>query len=127
MLITKAKFWDKKGEYLKSVRFKRNARTFEFNGKTYGINLKASHFDVDKLFYKVRYYFYSIDKVEPIYLDYELRNSILKPDEIYTLINTKQLIKLNNLGNKLNLNLKTIGIIAGIGIVAWLVLSGNLV
>lgn len=123
--ILYAKIWDEKGEYLGKCKIKRGDSTFNFKGKTFNIDLKASYYDIDLGVIKKRYYIYCVNRVEPVYIN-ELDKSLMKPDDYNSMINTKQLKVLNNLSKSFKFDMKTILIIGGVLVVGYLAVTGQL-
>lgn len=128
--ITYAKIWDEKGEFLKNVKIKPKKKLFNYDDKSFNIKLKdASYYNDNKLFYNRRFYQYNVDCPDPIKINKKVE-PLINSDDYNTMLETKQLKKLNELEKKGlfgNLDFKTILAIGAVIVVGYLILTGNLV
>lgn len=130
-----AQFWDSNGKYIGNKSFNRRKKSFKFGENTYLIRLKqGSYYNRNNLVFGLvdkRYYQYIEGVPEPLIMDKKDGiKTMLSAEELNTMIETKQLKKLNDLDKKGilgNLDMKQVILILAIIVGGYLALTGQLV
>lgn len=124
-----AVFFNENGEYITTKYISKTKKKFNYKNKTYNIRRKeASYFERKGIIYDRRYYFYNIGNPDPFKLT-KPKKIILDPEQYNTILKTKVMKDLNTVKNPIlqKLDTKTvIFIIAGIGIIGYIIYNGGI-
>lgn len=128
----KALIFDSDGVLSTTISILPEENTFKYKNFEYLVDRTntLTKIIIRRLLEKETYYFYNINETTPLQLKYELSTNALSPKEFYTLMNTQQLVNLNKSGGAftdLFKDPKKLLVIAGIGVIVYIILSGGLV